>query len=72
MSKLRERGLINEDLYNLVLSPSRLVRRYNGYDVNGFKFKTLRFSNENNPSQNYGVMVKGDDSSNKEYYGVLE
>jgi uncharacterized protein DUF4216 len=57
-------------LYNLVCGPSRVVGRYTTYVVNGFRFHTSDRS-ENRETQNSGVMVRGDDASDKEYYGVL-
>ena len=38
--------------------------------MNGFRFHTLD-RQENRNYQNSGVMVRGDDYSDKEYYGVL-
>ena len=49
---------------------SRVVRRHTGYIVNGFRFHTMDRS-ENGKTQNSGVIVHGDDFSDKEYYGVL-
>lgn len=63
-------GLVPKDLYYLVCGPLRTVRRYSGYIVNGFRFHTLD-RQENRKSQNSGVMVLGDDMSDKEYFGVL-
>ncbi|KMT17284.1 hypothetical protein BVRB_2g039840 isoform A [Beta vulgaris subsp. vulgaris] len=68
---LHEKGSIDEDIYNLVCFPSRVVRRYAGYIVNGFRFHTDGRC-ENRKTQNSGVMVRGDDVSDKEYYGVLK
>ncbi|KNA03982.1 hypothetical protein SOVF_203850 [Spinacia oleracea] len=65
-----EKGCVDDDLYNLVCGPSRVARRYAGYIVNGFRFHTNDRS-ENRKTQNCGIMVRGDDSSDKEYYGVL-
>uniref|UniRef100_A0A803NDN4 DUF4216 domain-containing protein n=1 Tax=Chenopodium quinoa TaxID=63459 RepID=A0A803NDN4_CHEQI len=64
-------GKIDEKIYNLVCSPSRVVRRYAGYVVNGFRFHTIDRC-ENRKTHNCGVMVRGDDYSDKEYYGVLK
>ncbi|WCJ24620.1 hypothetical protein M5689_006565 [Euphorbia peplus] len=63
-------GSIQNDLYYLVCGPLRTVRCYSGYIVNGFRFHTLD-RQENRKTQNSGVMVRGDDDSDKEYYGVL-
>ncbi|XP_010670313.3 uncharacterized protein LOC104887394 [Beta vulgaris subsp. vulgaris] len=68
---LHEEGSIDEDLYNLVCFPSRVVRRYAGYIVNGFCFHTDDRC-ENRKTQNSGIMVRGDDVSDKEYYVVLK
>ncbi|CAH9116789.1 unnamed protein product, partial [Cuscuta europaea] len=65
-----EEGSVHEDLYYLVCGPLRTVRCYSGYIVNGFRFHTLD-RQENRKTQNSGVMVRGDDHSDKEYYGVL-
>lgn len=70
MRKLHEEGEIDEDIYNLVCFPSRVMRCYVGYIVNGFRFHTDDRC-ENRKTQNSGVMVRGDDISDKEYYGVL-
>ncbi|KAL8160180.1 hypothetical protein V2J09_001717 [Rumex salicifolius] len=68
--KMHENGCVDNDLYNLVCGPSRVVKRYTGYIVNGYRFHTSDRS-ENRKTQNCGVMVRGDDSSDKEYFGVL-
>ena len=67
---MHNEGCVDDDLYNLVCGPSRVVRRYNGYIVNGFRFHT-RDRSKGRKTQNCGVMVWGDDTSDKEYYGVL-
>lgn len=67
---MHNEGCVDEDLYNLVCGPSRVVRRYTGYIVNGYRFHT-RDRSECRKTQNCGVMVRGDDTSDKEYYGVL-
>jgi len=70
VEKLYKEGSVNANLYHLVCKPLRTVRRYSGYVVNGFRFHTLD-RQENRNCQNSGVMVRGDDYSDKEYYGVL-
>lgn len=64
-------GTIAEDIYYLVCGPLRTVRRYSGYIVNGFRFHTID-RQDNLKTQNSGVMVRGDDVSQKKYYGVLK
>lgn len=64
-------GSIPEDIYYLVCGPLRSVRRYSGYIVNGFRFHTID-RQENRKTQNGGLMVQGDDESQKKYYGVLK
>lgn len=71
VTKLYKDGKMDENLYNLVCSPSRVVRRYAGYIVNGFRFHTIDRC-EKRKTQNSGVMVRGDDNSDKEYYGILK
>ncbi|XP_057546544.1 uncharacterized protein LOC130825374 isoform X3 [Amaranthus tricolor] len=68
--KIHELKSCDENLYNLVCGPSRVVRRYTAYIVNGFRFHTNDRC-ENRDTQTSGIMVCGDDSSSKEYYGVL-
>ncbi|XP_021767553.1 uncharacterized protein LOC110731946 isoform X2 [Chenopodium quinoa] len=67
---MHEKGDVDDDLYNLVCGPSRVVRRYTGYIVNGFRFHS-KDRCENRKTQNCGIMVRGDDTSDKEYYGIL-
>ena len=62
---------LKDDLYILVCFPSKVVRRYAGYIVNGFRFH-IESQSDNRKTQNCGVMVRGDDSSDKEYNGVLK
>lgn len=66
-----EEGGVDDALYNLVCGPSRVVTRYDGYIVNGFRFHSMDRS-ENRKTQNCGVIVRGDDESDKEYYGVVK
>ena len=68
---MHRQGCVDNDLYNLVCFPSKVMRRYAGYIVNGFRFHT-KSQSDNRKTQNCGVMVRGDDSSDKEYYGVLK
>ncbi|KAL8140257.1 hypothetical protein V2J09_006278 [Rumex salicifolius] len=54
--KMHENGCVDNDLYNLVCGPSRVVKRYTGYIVNGYRFHTSDRS-ENRKTQNCGVML---------------
>ena len=53
--------------------PSKLVRCYNGYIVNGYRFHTKEY-NENKSTMNCGVCVKGSSYNENEldYYGIVE
>ncbi|KMT06096.1 hypothetical protein BVRB_7g164130 [Beta vulgaris subsp. vulgaris] len=64
-------GSIPEDIYYLVCGPLRSVRHYSGYIVNGSRFHTID-RQENRKTQIGGLMVQGDDESQKKYYGVLK
>ncbi|KAL8142779.1 hypothetical protein V2J09_015811 [Rumex salicifolius] len=50
---------------------ARVVRRYTGYIVNGFRFHTNDRS-RSRKTQNCGIMVRGDDSFDKEYYSAYD
>ncbi|KAL8162203.1 hypothetical protein V2J09_013692 [Rumex salicifolius] len=38
--KMHENGCVDNDFYNLVCGPSRVVKLYTGYIVNGYSFHT--------------------------------
>lgn len=58
-------------LLHLSCGPNRMVTRYSGYIVNGFRFHTYK-REIRRQTQNSGVIVKGDEESgSSEYFGVL-
>uniref|UniRef100_A0A2N9I4P1 DUF4218 domain-containing protein n=1 Tax=Fagus sylvatica TaxID=28930 RepID=A0A2N9I4P1_FAGSY len=62
---------VNKQLLDLAQGPSQEATCYNGYIVNGFRYR----KNEGDcqrKTQSCGVLVKGDSyTSNRDYYGVL-
>ena len=68
---MHKEGWVDDDLYNLGYFRLKVVRCYARYIVNGFRCHTeIQF--DNRKTQNFGVMVRGGDSSNMEQYGVLK
>ncbi|XP_075087200.1 uncharacterized protein LOC107766991 [Nicotiana tabacum] len=61
----------NNELISLAIGPGPVVYRYSILMVNGFRFQTKDLESIRK-TQNNGVLVRGDDSDFKEYYGVLE
>ena len=64
---------IGEDLLSLSRGPSQSILCYNGYVVNGFRFR-VEDSDKKFRTQNSGVVVSDDIGSevgNIDYYGVL-
>ena len=58
----------SEELIALARGPNKVVNRYNGFVINGFKFHT-KDREKFRKTQNSGVMVEAD---GKIYYGALK
>ena len=58
----------SDELIALARGPNKIVNRYNGFIINGFKFHT-REREKFRKTQNSGVMVEAD---GKSYYGALK
>ena len=58
----------SDELIALARGPNNLVKKYNGFIINGFKFHTKERENFRR-TQNSGVFVEAD---GKTYYGVLK
>ncbi|XP_016479237.2 uncharacterized protein LOC107800549 [Nicotiana tabacum] len=69
--QLAAQGNANDELISLAIGPGPVVHRYSTLMVNGFRFQTKDLESRRK-TQNNGVLVRGDDSDSKEYYGVLE
>lgn len=65
-----EGQLQNQDLQYLAYGPDERVIRHHGCTVNGLRFCT-KYHDSNKRTQNYGVVVKADESGTHYYYGVL-
>lgn len=62
---------MSKQLFDLARGPLEKAVCYNGYIVNGFRFRKNEVDCSRR-TQSYGVLVKGDASTgNRDYYGVL-
>ena len=62
---------MNKQLLDLAHGPSEEAVYYNGYIVNGFRFRKNEIDYKRR-TQSCGVLVKGDvNTGNHDYYGVL-
>nr|CAD1838579.1 unnamed protein product [Ananas comosus var. bracteatus] len=69
----QDNNLIMEDLLSLSRGPTKYVTCYNGYLINGYRFR-IEDIDKGLRTQNSGVVVVGDTGSETErrdYYGVL-
>ncbi|MQL91678.1 hypothetical protein Taro_024301 [Colocasia esculenta] len=69
-----EQGFINDlRVQEISYEPSKIVRVYPGYIVNGYRFHT-RYYGWNKSMMNSGVCVKGSayNENKVDYYGILE
>ena len=65
---------IQSKLRPLGYGPDKVVTCYNGCNINGFKFHTLKYR-KNKSTMNSGVCIKGswwEDLAESDYYGLLE
>lgn len=65
--------MVDENICRIAQGPCQLVKTYNGYFVNGYKFHTLDYGRHKS-TLNSGVCVLGSSWSEDEvdYYGLLE
>ncbi|XP_056686007.1 uncharacterized protein [Spinacia oleracea] len=63
---------VTAELLSLSRGPSKSVKSYQGYYVNGYRFHTKK-RQRRRKTQNSGVVVKGDEESGeKDFFGVLK
>ncbi|XP_056697488.1 rRNA-processing protein EFG1-like [Spinacia oleracea] len=63
---------VTTELLSLSRGPSKSVKSYQGYYVNGYRFHTKK-RQRRRKTQNSGVIVKGDaESGEKDFFGVLK
>ena len=58
----------SDELIALARGPNKIMNRYNGFIINGFKFHTREWK-KFRKIQNSGIMVEAD---GKSYYGALK